>query len=109
MTGRPAAIRWRIIRGTETAVPWSTAVDHGRSIRPHVQGNPPTDANFAAVYAPDTTQNKPNIPGNYHFWVARQFDTDAYPDGNYQFEVEASDVRGNPRVAALDVTIVNAG
>jgi hypothetical protein len=105
----PARIRWRLTRKPKTVVPWRVVFDHRSAFRPHVRGAPASDTHFATIYTPDTTQNNPNIPGNYHFWLARQFDTDAYPDGNYQVEVEASDVRGNPRLAALDVTIVNAG
>jgi hypothetical protein len=89
-------------------VPWQVVFDHRSAFRPHIQGTPPSDTNFATVYTPDTTQNNPNAPGNYHFWLARRFDTNHYPDGNYHLEVEASDVRGNPRIAALDVTFSNA-
>jgi hypothetical protein len=105
----PARIRWRLTRNSKTVVPWRVVFDHRSSFRPHVQGAPPGDTNFASVYTPDTTQNKPNIPGNYHFWLTRRFNTNDYPDGNYRLEVEASDVRGNPRTAALEVTFDNAG
>jgi hypothetical protein len=103
----PARIRWRLTRGAQTAVPWSTALDHARSIHPQVEGNPPTDANFAAVYAPDTTQNTPNDPGIYHFWLKRQLDTRHLPNGGYALEVEATDVRGNTRRATLALIIKN--
>jgi hypothetical protein len=66
-----------------------------------------SDANFGAVYAPDTTQNHPNQPGLFHFWLERGFDTSRFPDGEYVLEVEASDVRGNPRTARLAVTVAN--
>jgi hypothetical protein len=105
----PARIRWRLTRNSKTVVPWRVVFDHRSAFRPHVRGTPPSDTNFAAIYAPDTTQNNPNTPGNYHFWLTRQFNTHAYPDGNYRLEVEASDVRGNPRTAALGVTFDNAG
>jgi hypothetical protein len=103
----PARIRWRLTRGTKAAVPWSTAFDHGRSIHPQVKGNPPTDAKFADVYAPDTTQNNPNAPGIYHFWLKRQFDSRHLPNGSYRLEVEATDVRCNARNATLALTIKN--
>jgi hypothetical protein len=103
----PARIRWRLTRGTKTTLPWSTGLDHRRSIHPRVEGNPPTDANFAAVYAPDTTQNNPNAPGLYHFWLKRQLDTRHLPNGTYALEVEATDVRGNARTATLALTIKN--
>jgi hypothetical protein len=103
----PALIRWRLTRKVRTVVPWRVAFDHRSSLRPHVQGIPPSDTNFATVYTPDTTQNTPNTPGNYHFWLTRHFDTSAYPDGNYQLEVEAGDVRGNIRDVTLNVTFAN--
>jgi hypothetical protein len=84
------------------------AVDHRTSFHPDVQGSPASDVNFGAVYAPDTTQNNPNMPGLFHFWLKRGFDTGGYPDGGYVIEVEASDVRGNPSTANLAVTLVNA-
>jgi len=105
----PARIRWRLTRNGRTAVSWQVAFDHRNSFRPHVTGAPPTDANFASVYAADTTQNNPGAPGNYHFWLSRRFNTNGFPDGTYRLEVEASDVRGNLRRAALNVTFANAG
>jgi hypothetical protein len=104
----PAQIRWRLMRATQPVIPWQTAVDHRNSFRPNVQGSPATDVNFSTVYAPDTTQNNPNTPGLFHFWLSRGFDTSRYPDGSYVLEVEASDVRGNPRTAKLTVTFANA-
>ncbi len=103
----PALIRWRLTRNAQPVVSWQVAFDSRTSFRPHVQGNPATDTNFATIYAPDTTQNNPNTPGNYHFWLARHFNTNDHPDGPYQLEVEASDVRGNVRSAALNVTLTN--
>lgn len=103
----PARIRWRITRGAQQIVPWRVAVDHRASLRPHVQGNPASDVNFGAVYAPDTTQSHPGSPGLFHFWLARGFDTRRYPDGDYVLEVEAGDVRGNVRTATLQLTLRN--
>jgi hypothetical protein len=103
----PARIRWRLVHGTQVVVTWQTAVDFRSSLHPEVRGNPPTDANFAAVYAPGTTQNKPDTPGTYHFWLKRHFDTRRLPNGNYTLDVEAGDVRGNPRSGALAVSIKN--
>ena len=104
----PARIRWRLMRAGQPVVPWQSARDHSTSFHPDVQGSPPTDANFDAVYAPDTTQNHPNTPGVFHFWLERGFDTSQYPDGPYVLEVEASDVRGNPNTGNLAVTFINA-
>jgi hypothetical protein len=103
----PARIRWRLTHGTQTIVPWQTAVDHRNSIHPDIRGNPPTDINFGSVYAPDTTQNTPNAPATYRFWLKRQFDTRRIPNGSYTLEVEASDVRGNPRRGTLAIAIKN--
>jgi hypothetical protein len=88
-------------------VPWRVAVDHRSSFHPDVRGTPAADVNFESVYAPGTTQNNPNTPGNFQFWLARRFDTTRYPDGVYTLEVEASDVRGNPRTRSLALTFVN--
>jgi hypothetical protein len=103
----PAQIRWRLTRAGQPIVPWQIAADHTNSLHPKVQGSPPTDLNFASVYAPDTTQNNPNEPGLYHFWLKRGFDTSNYPDGNYDLEVEASDTRGNRSNGLLAVALAN--
>jgi hypothetical protein len=104
----PALIRWRVMHATQPVVPWQIAVDHRKSFHPDVQGNPASDVNFGAVYAPDTTQNRPNTPGLFHFWLERGFDTSRHPDGNYLLVVEASDVRGNPSTGRLALTFANA-
>jgi len=104
----PALVRWRLMRAAQALVPWQIAVDHRNSFRPDVQGSPPSDVNFGAVYAPDTTQSNPNMPGLFHFWLSRAFDTSHYADGGYVLEVEASDVRGNPSTANLAVAFANA-
>src|SRR5262249_39597494 len=104
----PARIRWRLTRGAQPVVPWQVALDHRTSFHPDVQGDPASDVNFGAVYAPDTTQNHPNMPGLFRFWLTRGFDTRRYPDGAYKLEVEASDVRGNPNISNLSVRFVNS-
>ena len=83
------------------------AFDHVASFHPDVQGSPASDVNFGAVYAPDTTQNHPNMAGLFHFWLERGFDTSRYPDGGYVLEVEASDVRDNHGTGSLAVRLVN--
>jgi len=103
----PARIRWRLTRGAQQIVPWQVAVDHRASLRPNVHGDPASDVNFAAVYAPDTTQSHPGSPGVFHFWLARGFDTRRYPDGDYALHVEVGDARGNVRTAALELTLAN--
>ena len=88
-------------------IPWQTAANFTTSFHPEVAGSPPSDANFGAVYAPDTTQNNPGQPGNFHFWLKRSLDTTAHPNGAYMIEVEAIDVRQNTRTSQLQVTIAN--
>lgn len=105
----PARIRWALRRTTQTVVPWEVAFDFRTSLRPDMQGSPPSDLNFNAVYAPDTTQNHPNTPGNLHFWLKRSFDTSRFANGAYVLHVEASDVRGNTRTSDLCITITNRG
>jgi len=104
----PARIRWRLKRGSQPILPWQVAVDHRTSLHPTVQGNPASDLNFGAVYAPDTTQNHPNSPGLFHFWLTRGFDTSRFRDGAHALEVEVSDVRGNPNTSTLAVTFINS-
>src|SRR5439155_385160 len=77
----PARIRWRLMRAAQPVVPWQVAFDHSTSFHPNVHGSPASDVNFGAVYAPDTRQNNPNLPGLFHFWLQRGFDTSRYPDG----------------------------
>jgi hypothetical protein len=105
----PARVRWRLLRATQPVIPWQVAFDFRTSLRPNVQGNPASDLYFNAVYAPDTTQNHPNQPGSFHFWLKRGLDTSRYPDGQYLLEVEASDIRDNTRTHDLTVTIDNTG
>ena len=104
----PARIRWRILRAGTAVVPWQVAVDHNTSFHPNVQGNPASDLNFDTIYAPDTTQNRPNAPGLFRFWLRRGFDTSQYQNGPHVLQVEATDVRGNPRTSNLAVVFTNA-
>ncbi len=104
----PAHIRWQFAQGNKVVIPWQVAVDFTTSFHPDVQGSPASDVNFGAVYTPDTTQNNPNQPGNFHFWLKRRFNTSSHPDGVYEIQVEASDVRQNIRTSQLVVTIANS-
>jgi hypothetical protein len=96
-----------LLRAAQVVVTWQVAVDFRGSFHPNIQGSPASDVNFAAVYAPDTDQNHPNAPGLFHFWLKRGFDTGRFPDGDYELEVETSDVRGNARTADLPIAIAN--
>lgn len=103
----PAHIQWRLTQGTRVVIPWQVVVDFTTSFTPVVEGNPAYDVNFAGVYAPDTTQNNPNQPGIFHFWLRRSFDTSAYPNGAYEIQVQATDIRQNTRSGQLGITIAN--
>ena len=105
----PARVRWRLIRSAQTALPWQVAFDFTTSFRPELQGNPATDTNFETIYTPNTTQNHPNIPGTFQFWLKRSFDTTRLPNGPYTLQIEASDVRGNTRTRNLNIELINAG
>jgi len=102
----PALVRWRLLRDTRAAIiPWRVAADFRVSFPPHVVGD--SDVRFGTIYAPGTRQNHPDQPGVFRYWLDRQLDTRRYPDGNYQIEVEARDVRGNSGRRQLPVTIDN--
>jgi hypothetical protein len=103
----PARIRWQLLHAAKAVVPWRVTVDFRTSFHPDVRGNPASDVNFGNVYTPDTTQNRPNTPGIFHFWLERAFDTRGHPNGAYVLEVEASDVRGNRSTRTLAVTFSN--
>jgi hypothetical protein len=79
--------------------PWRVVVDFERSL--------PPPAAFWETYAPGTYQNKPNRPGDYRFWLTRDFDTAAYPDGTYSLQVEADDLAGRRGSAEVSLTIAN--
>ena len=79
----PEIIRWRLLRDDRAVEDWRTAVDFANWLPP---------AMFDAVYAPGTTQNSPDRPGRYVFWLFRNVEL---PHGRYALEVDASDTRGN--------------
>jgi hypothetical protein len=101
----PALVRWRLVRDGAEVVPWRVAADFRVSFVPDVVGN--SDVHYGDVYATGTTQNHPNEPGLFRFWLARGFDTTQHPDGQYRLDVEAADVRGNASVGHLVMTIAN--
>ena len=92
----PALIRWRLVRDGQEVLPWRTAVDFSTLL-------PPDD--YDSVYAPGTTQNSPDSPGRYVFWLAHDLDTRAMPDGTYELQVAAEDTRGNTGTGAATFTI----
>lgn len=101
----PALVRWRLLHDTRPVIPWSVRADFRASFEPDVVDN--SDVRFGTIYAPGTRQNHPNQPGLFRYWLRRQLDTRRYPDGRYQIEVEATDVRGNSGPRRLPVTINN--
>jgi hypothetical protein len=102
----PALVRWRFLHGAQPVIPWTVAADFRVSFQPHVVGG--SDARFGSIFAPGTRQNHANQPGLFRYWLRRQLDTRRYPDGAYQIEVEATDVRGNSGHRRVAVTIDNA-
>jgi hypothetical protein len=103
----PARIQWQLSQHGKVVIPWQLSVDFSSSFHPNVQGSPASDINFDAIYTPDTTQNNPNQPGNFHFWLKRGFDTSPHPDGDYELQVQAIDIRQNTRTSQLAVTFAN--
>jgi hypothetical protein len=101
----PALVRWRLLQGSRAIAPWRVVADFRVSFRPHVVDD--SDIRFGRVYAPGTRQNHPNDPGLFRYWLNRRLDTRRYPDGRYQVEVEAADVRDNRGQRRLPVTIDN--
>jgi hypothetical protein len=76
-----------LTRAGESVIPWRIAADF--------RTNWYRNARFHAVYAPETTENRPSLPGQYVFWLAHRIDLRALPPGTYQLQVLASDTRGN--------------
>ena len=107
MPESPALVRWRLVRNARAFVPWQIAFDFRRSFVPKIAGKPASDVHFDRVYAPGTRQNHPNKPGLFRFWLARRFDSRAFPDGDYRLDVEAADIRGNASRSHLVLTLVN--
>jgi hypothetical protein len=95
----PATVRWKLTDATGAVVATLDSVSF-------LAGLPDSDL-YDFVYAPGTYQNKPHRPGHYQFWVIPYFVSDAYPDGTYTLEVDATDTRGNLGRATLALTIAN--
>ncbi len=95
----PATIWWELVDSKGAVVESTIAVSLGFE-------RPPT-VNYGWTYAPGTYQNKPHRPGHYVYWLTHAFDTTAFADGTYSFEVFASDTRNNVGTAKVDLTITN--
>ena len=96
----PARLRWRILRSGRIVVPYRTVID---SRKAHL-----TPEHYDDVFAQGTRQNRPNRPGRYRYLTARAFDMRTLPDGDYRFQVEASDTHGNRILSGVAFTIANA-
>jgi hypothetical protein len=95
----PALLRWRIVGIDGVVVPWRTAIDFRRNLLP--------SALFDDVYAPGTTANRANRPGDYRLYLARGLDTHTFGNGVYVLEVMAADTRGNTARRALPFRVFN--
>lgn len=96
----PALLRWRVLRrdGT-TALPWTVGIDFRESL--------PAQAEYSAVYAPGTLENRAGRPGRYRYLVVAGLDSRVLPDGRYRLEIEAADTRGNSARAGLPFRVAN--
>ena len=95
----PARMRWRVRRNNRTVRSWHTPIDFSQGLLPQDQ--------FSRVYAPGTRQNRPGKPGLYRFYLAHTWSTRMLADGDYELEVEASDLYGNRGMLALPFALVN--
>jgi hypothetical protein len=94
----PALVRYRVVRGGTSVVPWKVGVDL-RTFRK-------ADA-FHVLFGKDTRQNHPGKPGLYVYNLAHDWNTAAHPNGTYRIDVEASDIHGNRARSNLAFTIEN--
>lgn len=95
----PALVRWRLLRDEQPVLDWRVAVDFRTTLLPSWL--------YDSVYAPSTRQNHAGRPGRFVFWLARDLDTSALPNGSYRLEVQAEDARGNRGSSVLEIMIVN--
>jgi hypothetical protein len=87
----PSLIRWRLLSNGEPISTWRTAVDFRTFI--------PPNAIFNRVYAPGTFPNAPTRPGDYRFYLARDWNIDSLPAGRDAIEVQVFGSRGGPATA----------
>ena len=83
----PARLSWRVLQGSTVVRPWHTPVDFSDALLPA--------SAFHRIYAPGTTQNHAGEPATFRFFLAHTWSTTELPDGEYELEVEASDLGGN--------------
>jgi hypothetical protein len=93
----PSLLRWRLFERGRAVTAWTVAVDFRDYIPPNTL--------FHDVYVPGTNQNRPNRPGTYRFYLARNWDLAALPQGDYRLQVEALGSGGAVARAATTFTI----
>jgi hypothetical protein len=103
----PALLTWSLRRvGGLTYVSNVPVADFRKTL--------PARRTFWDVYARGSFQNSPRfsnrqyfIPGRYYYNLAGFFHTSSYPNGTYEIEVRAADIRGNTSAAQQRFTIAN--
>jgi hypothetical protein len=91
----PALIRWRIVGITR----WATAVDFRETI--------PSAGAFSSVFAQWTRQNHENHPGRYRVYLVHGWNARGVPNGSYNIQVQAADIRGNTAHFVSVIEVVN--
>lgn len=89
----PALITWRVVRGTETVLPWRTGVDFRQEVL-HA-------SRFGEIYAADTRKNSPPRAGRYCFRMAGAVALRSLAAGRYELEIRATDTGGNAATATF--------
>jgi murein DD-endopeptidase MepM/ murein hydrolase activator NlpD len=95
----PTLIRWRVVLGQRTILPWRQPIDFRTFLVP--------PGLFSFVYTPGTYQNKPAKPGRYEYFLARGFDTRTLVNRSYVLQIEAWDAQENIGRAAFPFTVRN--
>jgi hypothetical protein len=95
----PAKLRWRVVGHAGVVRDWHTPVDFTQTLLPQ--------SAFSRIYAPGTRQNHAGEPGLYRFFLAHTWSTTTLPDGNYELQIEASDLAGNSGARAQAFTVAN--
>jgi len=95
----PARIRWRVVGHAGVVRAWHTPVDFTQTLLPQ--------SAFSRIYAPGTRQNHAGEPGLYRFYLAHTWSTGSLSDGNFELQVEASDLGGNTGSLSQAFTVAN--
>jgi hypothetical protein len=93
----PTVIRWRLLAGSVPVSAWTSALDFSHSI--------PPNGFYDDVYAPGTVPNRPDRPGRYLFYLARDWNLTTLIPGNYLLEVQALGPRGVAAEATTELDI----